>query len=180
MRLSRFRLAACLLLELSRRRWGIETKLNEILDNLPSDLYGIYDRFLEGIDKEDFIYVEGVFRWIMFSLQSLSLVQLADAVAFDFSSPERYHIYQPALRNNNEVAILIWLEGLVSTQDCYGSQCVVLAHASVQDYLLSDKFRHKFGRDLSAGFSHTFIARTCIGHFSILPIRPSASTRSIR
>jgi hypothetical protein len=42
--MSRFRLAACFLVELSRRIWADE--LDEALGNLPNDLFGIYDCFL--------------------------------------------------------------------------------------------------------------------------------------
>ncbi|KAJ6603326.1 ankyrin repeat-containing domain protein [Mycena vulgaris] len=159
-----FRLAACLLIELSRR-WQDEKELDNILDNLPNDLFGIYNRFLEAIHPDDFVYVEGVLRWLIFSARSVTLEQLADAVAFDFTDPAGF-IYVPGRREGNEVAILRWLEGLVTVNQ---SSEVVLAHASVQDYILSRQFSVKFSRDISVGLSHTFIAQTCIGymlHFS--------------
>ncbi|KAJ7469650.1 ankyrin repeat-containing domain protein [Mycena latifolia] len=158
-----FRLAACLLVEITRR-WQNPDGLNKILDNLPSDLFEIYNRFLEAIHPDDFVYVEGVLRWLAFSTHGLSLNELADAVAFDFSDPAQY-IYDPSRREGNTVAILTWLEGLVIAS----GSTVTLAHASVQDYIMSRQFTHKFGPDLSASLSHTFIARTCIGyllHFS--------------
>ncbi|KAJ7445583.1 ankyrin repeat-containing domain protein [Mycena latifolia] len=151
-----FRLAACLLVEISRR-WTNVGELNKVLDMLPNDLFGIYDRFIEAIDKDDLVYATGVLTWIIFSTEKMTLNKLADAVAFDFSNPTQY-IYEPHRGEGNKVAILRWLEGLIIVD----SSRVILAHGSVQDYLLSKHFTHKFGHDLNTKLSHTFIAQTCI------------------
>ncbi|KAJ7445593.1 hypothetical protein FB451DRAFT_1412623 [Mycena latifolia] len=156
-----FRLAACLLVELSRR-WQNPDGLEKILDNLPNDLFGIYDRFLETIHPEDFVYVEGVLRWLIFSTEEMSINELADAVAFDFSDPKQY-VYKPSQREGNKVAILRWLEGLVLLRENFrGEPTAILAHASVQDYVLSARFTQKFRSNHSPSLSHTFIAQTCI------------------
>ncbi|KAF7333010.1 Protein kinase domain-containing protein [Mycena venus] len=164
-----FRLAACLLFELSRSR---QHDLDETLANLPDDLNGIYDRFLQPIREKDLVPVAGVLRWLLFSAEPLTLAQLADAVALDFSDPPQC-TYHPNRREDNADAILEWLEGLVTIRDDYRGSWIALAHASVQDYLLSEHFTHKYGFDLSAGPSHAFIGRSCIGyllHFSDPPL----------
>ncbi|KAJ7263920.1 ankyrin repeat-containing domain protein [Mycena rebaudengoi] len=115
------------------------------LENLPNDLFGIYGRFLEPIRPQDLVYVTGVLRWLIFSAQNLTLAEIADAVAFDFSDPTRY-AYDPSKREDNANAIPEWLEGLTT------------------DYLLSGNFADKFGFNISQGPSHTFIARTCMDH----------------
>jgi ankyrin repeat protein len=136
--------------------------LDKTLEKLPDDLFGVYDRFLEAIRSDHFVYVEAVLRWIMFStLRRITVVHLADAAAFDFSDPEQY-VYKPSRRAGNTVAILKWLAGLVDT--CFPDGPISLAHASVQDYLLSKHFMAKFGADLTEGLSHTFISQTCIGY----------------
>ncbi|KAJ7127859.1 ankyrin repeat-containing domain protein, partial [Mycena epipterygia] len=165
-----FRLAACLLFEISRCKW--QDKLDETLRNLPGDLFGIYGRFLERIRKEDMVYIAGVLRWMLFSKtrQRNQLEFIADAIAFDFSNPER-HIYHPSRREDNGVAIVEWLEGLVTISN----NRVVLAHASVQDYLLSAQFMQLTGFNLSEEHSHTFLAQSCIGyllHFADHPLDP--------
>jgi hypothetical protein len=43
--LSRFRLAACLLVELRRSNWVEQEELDKTLENLPNDLFSVYDRF---------------------------------------------------------------------------------------------------------------------------------------
>ncbi|KAJ7127852.1 ankyrin repeat-containing domain protein [Mycena epipterygia] len=177
-----FRLAACLLVELSRCKW--QQELEETLENLPDDLFGIYNRFLERIRKKDLVYVAGALRWMMFSQNWQwnmyenpsrigQLDVLADAIAFDFSDLER-HTYDPSRREDNTLAIVEWLEGLVTISDhASGARRVVLAHASVQDYLLSTQFTNLTGFDLSDKLSHTFLAESCIGyllHFADHPL----------
>ncbi|KAJ7879081.1 ankyrin repeat-containing domain protein [Mycena olivaceomarginata] len=165
-----FRLAACLLLELSRCKR--QNELDKTLANLPNDLFGIYDRFLETIREEDLIYVTGILRWLIFSAQNLNLIEIADAVAFDFSDPACY-TYDPSMREDNTNAIPEWLEGLTTVRDYDNRKTIVLAHASVQDYLLSGRFTAKFGYDFAQGPSHSFIARACISyllHFADHPL----------
>jgi ankyrin repeat protein len=171
--LSRFRLAACLLIALSHCDW--EADLEKTLNDLPNDLFGIYNRFLEPVSSEHWVYIEAIFRWLVFSVAPITPDELADAVAFDFSDPEKY-VYRPDRREGNARAIPKWLEGLVVVKhDMWGKPWVALAHASVQDYVLSKQFMAKFCRDLNAGLSHAFIARTCIHyliHFADHPLYP--------
>ncbi|KAJ7669097.1 hypothetical protein B0H17DRAFT_1183904 [Mycena rosella] len=87
-----FRLAACLIVEISHCKW--EEELDERLENLPNDLFGIYDRFLQAIRLDSFVYAEAALRWIMFSEDYQDLHELADAISFDFSDPTQY-IYKP-------------------------------------------------------------------------------------
>ncbi|KAJ6586288.1 hypothetical protein DFH09DRAFT_254907 [Mycena vulgaris] len=154
-----FRMAACLIVEISHCPW--EDELEKTLENLPNDLFGIYDRFLQAIRPEHLLYAQAALRWLVFSQEELTLEELADAVAFNFSDPTQY-IYKPSRRGGNRLMIPKWLEGLAIFT---GSYYVILAHSSVQDYLLSTRFTDKFGCDFSTGLSHTFIARTCTGYF---------------
>ncbi|KAJ7144598.1 ankyrin repeat-containing domain protein [Mycena epipterygia] len=163
-----FRLAACLLFELSRRK--LEWDPNKILDTLPSDIFGVYDRFLAGISPEEFIYVERVLRWLVYSARPVTLTELDAALAFDFSDPQRVTC-QP-VNPGYALRICNGLEGLVTyqvVQSSYGQvdgrfAVVSLTHASVQDYVLSPRFREKTNCDLSEDGSHTFIVQTCIAY----------------
>ncbi|KAJ7279637.1 hypothetical protein C8J57DRAFT_1570616 [Mycena rebaudengoi] len=210
-----FRLATCLIIEVSRPK--LEPNLDTILANLPNELYGVYDRFMETIDKDDCVYVERILRWLLFSAEPLTLPMLEDALAFDFSAPH-LHVYDPAKRGNKATILCGILEGLVvmakslSTSDdmsmvaslahaedrirwgrpssrelmvdgfcrivlstislMSGSRVVSRelipadsmppAHASVADYLVSDKFAacDKW-YNLNSKHSHTFLAQTC-------------------
>ncbi|KAJ7187378.1 ankyrin repeat-containing domain protein, partial [Mycena filopes] len=157
-----FRLAACLLLELSR--CGRSMELDETLRDLPADLFGIYDRFFKRIRPKDLACVISALRWLLFSRKSLQLTQLADAISFDLSNSGKL-TYMPVLKPENIDAIPGWLEGLATVHHHNGDPTtVLLAHASVQDYLLSSHFTQKFGVDLDPGHSHSFIARGCIAY----------------
>ncbi|KAF8189436.1 hypothetical protein K438DRAFT_1832586 [Mycena galopus ATCC 62051] len=129
-----FRLAACLLIELSRCMWPEDEELDKIIERLPNDLFGIYDRFMLAIPKEWFAHAEAALRWIIFKKwfgNKFILVELADAIAFNFSGLLQY-TYKPNRREANISTIPKLLAGLV-----VGEGTVTLAHASVQDYLLS-------------------------------------------
>jgi ankyrin repeat protein len=144
--------------------------LDKTLERLPSDLFGIYDRFMLAIPKEHFCYVEAALRWIMFNTgypflnTELNLTRLGDAVAFDFSNAVQY-IYKPNRRASMSSAIPKWLAGLIELN--HQSE-VTLAHASVQAYLLSDHFKKSFHTDFSEKPSHSFISRSSISYLLYL------------
>ncbi|KAJ7269755.1 ankyrin repeat-containing domain protein [Mycena rebaudengoi] len=177
-----FRFAACILIELSRCKR--QNELNRAIEDLPTDLFGVYDRFIQRIRTDDFVYVAAIFRWLLFGVRERydsidTLETLVDTVSFDFSDPT-HHTYDPTLRNDHANTILEWLEGLVTVIADWRKQLrVALAHSSVQDYLLSAPFAEKFKCDLSPGPSHTFLAQSCIGgllHFADHPFNQSTSS----
>ncbi|KAJ7114718.1 ankyrin repeat-containing domain protein [Mycena epipterygia] len=173
-----FRLAACLLIEIARPKFT-EFNLDATLANLPNDLYGIYDRFLEGIDADAFISVQTVLRWLVFSARPLRLPELEDTLAFEFSDPQN-HLYFPSKRDDYAKRVCELLEGLITVaepplkdypiflfkeDDEAVGLVVSLAHASVADYLASRAFGEKFCYyDLNEARSHTFISQSCVGY----------------
>ncbi|KAJ7047048.1 hypothetical protein C8F04DRAFT_1227162, partial [Mycena alexandri] len=164
-----FRLAACLVIELSHCRYL--DQLEKTLANLPKDLFEVYDRFIQK-NQENWPYMEAVLCWIMFSKEQVTLMQLADAISFNFSDPVQFK-YIPERRDSNAEAIFDWLEGLIVHSEAWDVKVVTLAHASVQDYLLS---RPKLGSDLSKGHSHMFIARTCLSYLLYFSTHPFTNT----
>ncbi|KAF7349501.1 HET-domain-containing protein [Mycena sanguinolenta] len=154
-----FRLASCLLIELSHCSRGEDEELNEILEQLPDTLMGIYDRFLQAIRPRDFPHAQAALQWIMYRESYINMTMLADAIAFDFSNQKQY-TYKPNWQKSNSSLIPKWLAGLVQSNGNW----VTLAHASVQDYLLSTHFRDKFNSNLNEKFSNLFIARCCISY----------------
>ncbi|KAJ7186203.1 hypothetical protein GGX14DRAFT_619337, partial [Mycena pura] len=162
-----FRLAACLLTELSQ--YAVPGKLKETLSGLPDDLYEIYNRFLMPIYKKHPVYVERLLCFLLFSARPVTLDELDDALAVDifFVNEDSFH---PEQRGSAPV-IFEGLEGLVNTVKSNSWRSlneevttVHLAHASVQEYLLSTKFREQFKCDLREDISHNFIAQACIGY----------------
>jgi hypothetical protein len=84
--------------------------VEETLAGLPADLFGIYDRFLTwAINslKEKTVFIQAIFRWLVFSARELKSNELADAIAFclsdpkfKFSGPDK-SIYDPKRRGGN-------------------------------------------------------------------------------
>ncbi|KAJ6538309.1 hypothetical protein DFH09DRAFT_1283391 [Mycena vulgaris] len=169
----RFRLADCLLLEISRCM--STTELDEALKNLPDTLFKVYNRFLDKVSPTHLVYVMAALRWILFAAGQITLDQLADALSFDFSNPDEYS-YDPERRERNKLAIFRWLEGLVVKSTTYdGIPMAVLAHSSVKEYALSDHFSTRFGCNLEKNHSYSFIARTCISYFLSVGDHPMAA-----
>ncbi|KAJ6527962.1 hypothetical protein DFH09DRAFT_1413883 [Mycena vulgaris] len=177
-----FRLAACLLIELDGCAWEIE--LDEILKDLPTDLVGIYDRFLSAIPPKYFAHATAVLRWLLFSARPTGFptrtltpvdgqTELADAIAFDFGDPAHpNHRYEPSRRQSNSFAMVGWLNGLVSVNERDGELFLALGHSSVQQYLLDETIKKPFDCDFSASSSHTVIARSCLGYLLHFADRP--------
>ncbi|KAJ7638079.1 hypothetical protein B0H17DRAFT_1106342, partial [Mycena rosella] len=165
--LSLFRMAACLLIELGGSH---EDEWQDTLTALPADLSGIYSRFLTQAKVSLHpVFIQAIFRWLMFSARQVTSDELADAIAFrlsdsnfDFSDPAK-SIYYPNRRRGNSNSFKL-LEGLIVIKDDGSAKpAIVLAHSSVKDYILSPQFHGEFGAiiDLTKEVSHKYIAQTC-------------------
>ncbi|KAJ6555614.1 ankyrin repeat-containing domain protein [Mycena vulgaris] len=189
-----FRMAACLLVELSRHIFARDP--GPVLESLPTDLFEIYDRFLRPIDPAAFSAVEMVLCWLVCSARTLTLPELEDALAFDFPDEQQNGVFDPNKRGDYAQQVCELLEGLVKVYDLYedndiptladGSDdgdldsprpvtlVVILAHASVAEYLFSRGFAEQHHQyDLNQEHSHKFIAQTCVGyllHFEHSPL----------
>ncbi|KAF7340371.1 HET-like protein [Mycena venus] len=112
-----FRLAACLLIELGHCYWKDDWE--ESLTALPADLFGIYSRFLiRATGSLKTVFLEAIFRWLVFSARQVTMDELADALAFclddpmfDLSDPAK-SIYHPDRRQGNSDSFRL-LEGLI-------------------------------------------------------------------
>ncbi|KAJ7466307.1 hypothetical protein FB451DRAFT_1260627 [Mycena latifolia] len=163
-----FRMAACLLIELDSCHW--EDNWTKTLTALPADLFGIYGRFLTRAKVSlPPVFIQAIFRWLVFSARQVTPDELADAIAFrlsdpdfDFSDPPK-SIYHPNRRRGNSDSFKL-LEGLIVIKnDGSAKPSIALAHLSVKDYILSPQFQQEFGTiiDLTKDVSHKFIAQTC-------------------
>ncbi|KAJ7675960.1 ankyrin repeat-containing domain protein [Mycena polygramma] len=173
-----FRMAACLLQELARKK--IVTDIDKMLAKLPNDLFGIYTRFLQPINEDDFLYVATLLRWVAFSAEPITLLELEDALAIDFFEPDQC-MFEPENKGRVEA---LWdsLEGLVIVGPRTSKsrfrrekepEVVTLAHSSVNDYIMSKKFLDEYKHDLGEAPSHTFLAQSCVTyllHFENNPL----------
>ncbi|KAJ7855171.1 ankyrin repeat-containing domain protein [Mycena olivaceomarginata] len=156
-----FRLAALLLIEL---RDAFNPDLNTILSSFPDSLFGVYSRFLQRIHPTAEVYVSAVLRWLSFSCWQVTVAYLEDALTFDFSSPLEF-VYDPTRRGENADRLFKMLEGMIVVNETRWDRVVSLAHASVKDYLQSERFTQEYTLyDLRAGPSHRFLAQTCLSY----------------
>jgi ankyrin repeat protein len=168
-------MAACLLIEL--RDCDFREDVEETLTGLPADLFGTYSRFLTraiNIPRRT-VFIQAIFRWLVFSTRELQSDELADALAFpladpkfDFSNPAK-SIHDPNRRGGNS-DIFKLLEGLiVIKKDSWSKPSIAFAHSSVKDYFLSPQFQQQFSSiiDLTKGVSYKFITQTCVRYLLI-------------
>ncbi|KAJ7629681.1 ankyrin repeat-containing domain protein [Mycena polygramma] len=179
-----FRMAECLLRELARTR--VDPDLDAILARLPTDLFGIYGRFLEHISADDFVYVTRLLRWLAFSARPVTLRELEDALAIHFSDPN-HGVFEQKNRGRL-VVVCDLLEGLVAVglasstsrrhQDLPQTtgSVVALAHSSVADYIVSEHFLEEYKHDLREAPSHTFLTQSCVAYLLHFKNNPLNST----
>ncbi|KAJ7027628.1 hypothetical protein C8F04DRAFT_1189312, partial [Mycena alexandri] len=166
-----FRMAACLLIELGRCHWKDDWE--EALGDLPAELSGIYSRFLtRATSSLKAVFIEAIFRWLVFSARQIAPDELADAIAFrldnpafDFSDPAK-SIYHPDRHRGNSDSFER-LEGLIIIKERksrWDGPSIAFAHSSVKDYIISSQFQQKFGTSicLTTDVSHRFITQTCV------------------
>jgi hypothetical protein len=162
-------MAACLLIELGRCHWKSNWK--KALTALPAELFGIYSHFLtRATDSLEAVFIQAIFRWLVFAARQVSSDELADAIAFDLSDPDfdfsdpDKSVYDPDRRGGNS-DILKMLEGLIVIKsERWAKPSIAFAHSSVKDYILSQYFQEKFDTTicLTKNVSHKFIAQTCV------------------
>jgi hypothetical protein len=70
---------------------------------------------------------------------------LEDALAFDFSNPSEF-VYDPTRRGENAARVCKMLEGMIVVDQIWwdNTRAVSFAHASVNDYLQSEKFTQEY------------------------------------
>jgi hypothetical protein len=134
---------------LKELRNGFNPDLGTILSSFPDSLFGVYSRFLKQIEHYTAkFYVSAVLRWVAFSSRPINIFDLEDSLAFNFSNLEEF-VYDPTRRGKNADRVCEMLEGLVVKEEQNYSKrgtgvVVSLAHASVKDYLLSEKIAHEY------------------------------------
>jgi hypothetical protein len=167
-------MAACLLIELGRCHWRDDWE--EALTSLPADLFGIYSRFLtRATGSLKTVFIQAIFRWLVFSARPVTSEELADAIAFrlddpafDFSDPAK-SIYRPERRQGNSDSFKLLGALIVIKKDNWAKPSITFAHSSVKDYVLSTQFHQEFSSiiDLTKGVSHRFITQACVRYLLI-------------
>ncbi|KAF8842074.1 hypothetical protein BDN67DRAFT_421112 [Paxillus ammoniavirescens] len=145
-----FRLVAFWIDELKHCR-NVKAITNK-LQHLPTSLNAMYTSMVSKITMDDLEYARAIIPWLLFSVERLSLEEIAAAACFTFSHGRP--AFDKDRRFGNPKAVLDVFGGLVvMSQDG-----VTLAHLTVKEFLLErGSLLHVNEAD-----AHSFIARSCL------------------
>ncbi|KAI4638258.1 hypothetical protein J4E93_010257 [Alternaria ventricosa] len=119
--------------------------LRRSLATLPKTLDQTYDRILTAISEEDRVYTIRILQWLTFSARPLSLEEVAEVAAIDVAREPAFNrdevLVDPleALKICSSLVTIVREERRWHPQQ--GEQIVMLAHYSVQEYLISERIR---------------------------------------
>ncbi|KAF8461786.1 hypothetical protein DFH94DRAFT_687010, partial [Russula ochroleuca] len=157
-----FRWAYC---QLEFLRHCLPPSIRRVLDELPKTLDETYERILMEISKEKRVYARRLLQCLAVAIRPLHIKELAEVFVFNIDTegaiPELVTGFRPA---DPEGAVLSACSSLVTID---GSMLVQLSHASVKEFLTSDRLTRSSGRLSYYHFSfepaHLTLAQACLG-----------------
>jgi len=127
--------------QLKTLRTCYERDVPDTLKGLPKTLDGTYENILNSIPEMKQKYAHCMFQWLTVSSRPLSVQELAEVISFNFDA-EASGIpkFEPSWRESNaELAVRSACRTLVNIINIKGKKVVQLSHASVREYLMSDR-----------------------------------------
>jgi len=153
----RFRWAACQLDELTRCTRRQKT-LKYILESLPETLEATYDQILSRIAPADTSDAAKLLLWLSFAEKPLHIDYLAIVVEFDEAKED----FDPAAKLSSPEDVLRICSSLVTKMS---DNTVQLAHASVKEYVLSEKPRMiQSNITINPSLGNSFVGKCCLGY----------------
>lgn len=141
-----------------------EEKVEEILQNVPKDLYGIYKRILLQIEDDDRLRVALILKWVVLSLWPLTLTELAVATGVqDSDTQTREDIMKSRLEPCGRLLRI-------------DNRRVHLVHQSTKDYLQLDSPYDEEGLEVfrvKKTEGHLILAKTCLEYIQSGPFDES-------
>jgi len=138
------------------------------LEDLPTSLYGTYERIFESISSTDRADARAILQWIAFAKRPLALEEVAEAATIQPGSED----LDPDDKLYDPHDVLRICQSLVSLSEGHVRICgklevrqiVRFAHASVREYLLSDHITQGLAASfsLSEKQSHEWISQCCL------------------
>ncbi|KFY17204.1 hypothetical protein V492_00821 [Pseudogymnoascus sp. VKM F-4246] len=166
-----FRWAVCQMDSLGQCR--SRSELRTALKTLPTTLDETYERILCAISDSDSERAISILRWLAFSSRPLSVEELAEVAAINV---ERETAFDRDDVLEDPMDVLDICKSLVSVVMTKGptlqkpnrpfKTTVILAHYSVQEYLVSTRIcqSHAARYSLTPGACHSYIAKGSIGY----------------
>uniref|UniRef100_A0A8H8CH39 NACHT domain-containing protein n=1 Tax=Psilocybe cubensis TaxID=181762 RepID=A0A8H8CH39_PSICU len=138
-----FRYTALMLAELEQ--CSTLSKLEKALTKFPNGLDEIYDRILRKCKDEDALDLRRFLQFLAFSMEAITLSELAETVTIEFSSDDQA-VFNPKRRYLNPSDILELCGGLVvmSKDERNTKEFIKLSHFSVKEYLISTRVQNRF------------------------------------
>jgi hypothetical protein len=161
------------------RNCRTRASLRKTLEELPPTLDETYNRILSAISEADKQYAVPILRWLAFSIRPLTADELAEVVAIDLKEEARFDP-EEVLEDLLDVLSICSSLVAITTEEpkvatsWYGGgegpgpgrQIIVLAHYSVKEYLISDRFRKGSAAcyHMQNAACHDAIAKSCLGY----------------
>src|SRR6266404_1409683 len=164
MLLRRFRWVYC---QLEVLRHCFQGSVRRILDELPKSLDETYERILKEINSANKEHAYRLLQCLVVATRPLRVEELADVLAFDFTSGGTPELNTDWRWEDQEEAVLSACSSLVSVIIDDDSRVVQFSHFSVKEFLTSDRLSRST-EEVSVFYipiepSHTILAQACLG-----------------
>src|SRR6266404_7996713 len=160
----RFRWVYC---QLEVLRHCFQASVRRILDELPKSLDETYERILKEINNANKEHAYRLLRCLVVAARPLRVEELADVLAFDFTSGGTPELNTDWRWEDQEEAVLSACSSLVSVIMDDGSRVVQFSHFSVKEFLTSDRLSRSTEEVSSFRIpiepSHMILAQACLG-----------------
>src|SRR6266404_1381291 len=164
MLLRRFRWVYC---QLEVLRHCFQGSVRRILDELPKSLDETYERILKEINSANKEHAYRLLQCLVVVTRPLRVKELADVLAFDFTSGGIPELNADWRWEDQEEAVLSACSSLVSVIIVRCSRIVQFSHFSVKEFLTSDRLARSTEEVSSFHIpiepSHMILAQACLG-----------------
>ncbi|KAF3317194.1 hypothetical protein TWF173_000440 [Orbilia oligospora] len=135
-------------------------QLRQTLRSLPKTLDETYARILHGIPEDYKKSAIKILQFLTYSRRHLWIEEVIDVVAVDLDESPHF---DPKYRMPNQNEILCYCSSLVTTANVYtGRTQLQLAHASVKEYLLSNRLDDKIAPNFQIFHANASISKICL------------------
>ena len=153
--------------QLAYLRHCLPGRIRRALDEIPESLDETYERTLEDIGEQNWEYAHLLFQCVAAASRPLSVVELAEFLAFDFeaeSTPEYLEDWRP---EDPGRAVFSTCSSLLTVVNVGNSRVIQFTHFSVKEYLVStriSKAKDAVSRfHVSMTSAHRMVAQACLG-----------------
>ena len=167
----RFQWVDCQLRYLSR---CLPADLERALNELPATLDGTYERTLREVEDANWEDARRLLQCVAVASRPLRVEELADILAFDFSTGPIPKFRMDRRLEDPVEAVLSTCSTLLSLVNVENSRLIQYGHRSVKEFLTSTRFSRKCDTisrryHISMLPAHTVLAQACLGILLHLP-----------